>query len=138
MLKTRVITAVLALIPFLWVFVKGDALTISLFFGVLVGIAAFEIGSMVYSGLYKRLGENAQPPFWLRAITIFLSVVLYLSLIFVTPSVVGYVGLVLLLAILVGVFSGKSTELSFSHAVGLVTSIVYAVFPWIAIHALFV
>lgn len=137
MLKTRVITAILALIPFLLVFRKGDPLTISLFFGILVGISAFEMGSMVYSGLYKRLEQSPTPPLWLHLVTIFLSVALYMCLTFVATPVVGYVGLGLLLAILIGVFAGKSPEQSFANAVGLVTSIVYSVFPWIAILALF-
>lgn len=137
MLKTRVITAVLALIPFLWVFTQGNALVISLFFGLLVGLSAFELSAMVFAGLYKRLGNNTQPPVWLRFISIFLSMALYAALIFVVPPVIGYAGILLLLAILIGVFTGPSTELSFAHAVGLVTSIVYSVFPWIAIQALY-
>ncbi len=137
MLKTRVITAVLALIPFLWVFTQGSGLLISLFFGVLVGLSAFELGNMIFPSLYKRLGEKHIEPIWLRALTILLAVGLYSVLVFVQPLNVGYVGLFLLGAILFGVFSAPSTELSFAHAVGMLTAIVYSVFPWISIEALY-
>ncbi|MES2745267.1 MAG: hypothetical protein V4655_07560, partial [Bdellovibrionota bacterium] len=116
MLKTRVITAILALIPFLWVFLKGDALTISLFFAILVAISAFELASMIFPGLYKRLGNNTQSPFWLTIITILLSVTLYSLMVFLSPPAIIYVGLILLFAILFGVFSAGSTDLSFAHA----------------------
>ncbi|RZA24705.1 MAG: hypothetical protein EOP10_09085, partial [Proteobacteria bacterium] len=136
-LKTRVITAILALIPFLWVFLKGDALTISLFFAILVAISAFELASMIFPGLYKRLGNNTQSPFWLTIITILLSVTLYSLMVFLSPPAIIYVGLILLFAILFGVFSAGSTDLSFAHAAGLVTAVVYSAFPWIAIQALY-
>lgn len=137
MLKTRVITAILALIPFIWVFVKGDALTISLFFAILVGLSSFELSSMIFPGLYKRLGIEGMAPRWIPLLTLLFSVALYSALVFVVPPVVGYVGIALLLAILIGVFSGRNPEQSFAHAVGMLTSIVYSVFPWVAIQALY-
>ncbi len=137
MLKTRVITAVLAMIPFLWVFTQGTGLVISLFFGLLVGLSAFELGNMIFPGLYKKLGDSHSEPRWLRVLTIILSVGLYSSLVFVTPSSVGFAGIFLLFAILIGVFTAPTTDLSFAHAVGLVTALAYSVFPWISIEALY-
>jgi phosphatidate cytidylyltransferase len=137
MLKTRVITAILALIPFFWVFLKGDTLTISLFFALLVAISAYELSMMVFAGLYKRLGEAREAPHWLVAFTMLLSVALYTLCVFLNPTALVYVGLVLLLGILFGIFSAPTSELSFAHAVGLVTCVVYSTFPWIAIQALY-
>lgn len=137
MLKTRVMTAIIALIPFLWVFLKGDSFVVSLFFALLVGITSFEFGSMVFPGLYRRLGDEKNAPDWLLWVTLFFSVALYSTLVFVVSPVVGYAGLALLLAILVGIFSGSNPALSFAHAVGMLTSIVYSVFPWLAIQTLY-
>ena len=142
MLKTRVITAILALIPMLWIFLKGDAQAISIFFTVLVGISAFEMASMLFPALYSRFGEKTasippQTPQWPRIVTILLSVSLYASLVFTESHVIGYIGLVLLGAILIGVFSASSVDLAFANVSGFLVGIVYSVFPWIAILALY-
>ncbi|MBC7533548.1 MAG: phosphatidate cytidylyltransferase [Oligoflexus sp.] len=142
MLKTRVITAILALIPTLWIFLKGDAQVITIFFTVLVGISAFEMASMLFPGLYSRFGEKngsvpPQTPQWPRIVTILLSVSLYASLVFTESHVIGYIGLALLGAILVGVFSAPSVDLAFANVSGFLMGIVYSVFPWIAILALY-
>jgi len=142
MLKTRVITAVIALIPMLWILLYGNPLVIKVFFTALVGLSAYEMAAMIFPALYSRLGEKAAAnpivaPRWLRFVTILLSCSLYASLEFTEAPVIGYAGLVLLGAILIGIFAAPSVELSFANASGFVTSIVYSVFPWIAILALY-
>ncbi|MBC7660384.1 MAG: phosphatidate cytidylyltransferase [Chitinophagaceae bacterium] len=138
MLRTRVITAICALIPFIWVFTKGDLQVIRIFFTVLVGISAFEMAGMTFPALYRRFGvEKAESPEWLRYVTILLSSAIYASLVFADTHVIGYVGLGLLGGLLLGVFAAPTVDLSFAGASGLVTSIVYSVFPWLAVIALY-
>ncbi len=142
MLKTRVITAILALIPMLWIFLKGNAFVINSLFTGLVGICAYEMAGMIFPGLYRRLGDSTlskpvEAPIWLRFVTILLSSGLYACLEFTPAPVIGYVGLLLLGAILIGTFAAPTVELSLANATGLVTSIVYSVFPWLAIIALY-
>lgn len=142
MLKTRVITAILALIPMLWIFLQGDAQVITIFFNILVGISAFEMAGMIFPALYNRFGEKREgakleTPRWQCFVTVLLSVSLYASLVYPESHVTGYIGLALLGAILIGVFSAPSVDLAFASVSGFLCSIVYSVFPWIAILGLY-
>jgi phosphatidate cytidylyltransferase len=142
MLKTRVITAIVALIPMLSLFIYGNSQLITIFFTLLVGLGAYEMANMVFPALYARFGEKkaevpTQTPNLLVVVTILLSLALYASLVFPETQVIGYVGMALLGAILVGVFSAPTVDLSFANVAAMLSSIVYSLFPWIAVIALY-
>ncbi len=140
MLKTRVITAILALIPMIWVFLMGDPWVIRVFFTLLVGLSAFEMAGMILPAVHRRFAEekdSQKAPLWPLFVTILLSSSLYAVLVFGGDHVNGYIGLGLLAALLIGVFGAPSVDLSFAYASSLVICIIYSVFPWLAIGELY-
>ena len=135
MLRTRIITAVLALIPMIAVFVYGDSLLLRALFTVLVGISAFEMGSMLFHSFQQRqeLPRDNKPV----VITVLLAMLVYASVVFVEIPSVGHVGVAFLLAILIGTFSAKSVEQSYFYTSGYLVSLAYAIFPFVAVWELY-
>jgi phosphatidate cytidylyltransferase len=139
MLKTRVITAAIALILFFLIFVKADAAFVRLFFVSLVGISTFELTTMIFPALYSRFDPSGdrKPPVWLKVVTILLACGIYHANAFHSHYGLTFLVMGLLGGLLLGIFAAPTVELSIATSAGVVLSLVYGALPWVAIWELF-
>jgi phosphatidate cytidylyltransferase len=139
MLKTRVITAIIALIVMLSVFLLGNPHFMRLFFTLLVGIGTFEISTMIFPRIYSMFSANkeATPPPFLRPLVISMSCVLFAGSAYTQGYGVSVMMLGLLGSLLFGIFIAPEIDLSFGAGAGILVCLVYGAFPWLAIWELY-
>jgi phosphatidate cytidylyltransferase len=143
MLKQRIVTALLAL-PLLIVFlIYGPQWLLIPFFMVLVGLGTYEMASMLMPRLEVVFkGGNSEqtgkvPP-WMVPTSVLLACLIFLGS--SAYSFDGGRGMVLagmLGSILLGCFLAPDNDTAFARTVGLLVSIVYGSFPWLATWDLF-
>lgn len=138
MLKQRILTAVV-LLPFLiGLLLFGPPWLLIFFFMVLVGVGTYETAAMLMPRLelaFKEPGTKTRgdvPP-WMIPIAVLLACMLFLGS--SADTVHGGRGMVLtgmLGSILLGSFLAPDNETAFARTMGLLVSIVYGAFPWLA------
>ncbi len=139
MLKTRVITAIIALIVMLSVFIFGNSHFMRLFFTILVGISTYEISTMIFPRIYVLFSarHEAVPPPWLKPMVIAMSCVLFAGSAYTQGYGVSVMMLGLLGSLLFGIFIAPEIDLSFGAGAGILVCLVYGAFPWLAIWELY-
>jgi phosphatidate cytidylyltransferase len=138
MLKTRVLTAIVALIVFFSVFLFGNPHFMRLFFTLLVGVSTYEIAHMLIPRIYDRFsdGQISMPGWWVPLI-VGLACVLYAGSAYTSRYGLGVMMVGLLGAILIGIFLVDRIDLSFGLSSGILLCLVYGSFPWLAIWELY-
>jgi phosphatidate cytidylyltransferase len=139
MLKTRVITAIIALIFMLSVFLYGNSHFMRLFFALLVGVSTYEISAMIFPRIYTLFSANhqAEPPKLLQPLVIGMSCLLFAGSAYTQGYGVSVMMLGLLGSLLFGIFIAPEIDLSFGAGAGILVCLVYGAFPWLAIWELY-
>lgn len=139
MLKTRVITAVIALIFLIAVFLFGNANFMRFFFTCLVGIGTYEISTMVLPRIYSLFSasHDVVPPSWLKPLVIIMSCILFTGSAYAEGYGVSLMILGLLGSLLFGIFIAPEIDLSFGTGAAILVCLVYGSFPWLAIWELY-
>jgi len=138
MLKQRILTAAFALPLMIAMLIFAPKWVLILFFMALVGVGTYEMAAMLMPRLesaFKHEGAETRgkPPFWMIPIAVMLACLIFLGS--STYSVEGGRGAILaglLGSILLGCFLAPDNETAFARTVGLLVTIVYGAFPWLA------
>lgn len=146
MLKQRIITALIALPLVVAMLMFGPQWLLTLFFTFLVGIGTYESSSMLMprlEGLFQGSDSDKRQllvqPAWMVPVAVILASLIFLGSSFYS-DVGGGRGMVLaglLGSILLGSFLAPNNDIAFARIMGLLISIVYGAFPWLATWDLF-
>lgn len=143
MLKQRILTAVLALPLLIALLIFGPEWLLIPFFMALVGMGTYEMAAMLMPRLevaFKQGGATGRGkvPVWMVPTAVVLACLIFLgSSVYSVDGGRGTVLAGLLGSILLGSFLAPDNETAFARTVGLLVSIVYGAFPWLATWDLF-
>lgn len=134
MLKTRVVTAIVALIVLCSIFVFGNPHFMRLFFTALVGISTYEIATMIMPQVHQRFAKSPHslPRWWVPLVTA-LACLLYAGSAYSSRYGISVMMVGLLGGLLLGIFLADDVDLSFAQASAILVCLVYGSFPWLAI-----
>lgn len=138
MLKTRIITAVIAIFFLVLIFKFATPTFMQAFFTILVGLATWETAHMILPGVRRHFAKDtSHSHLWLELLTTLLAPLIFVGVTYagsggLSVLVIGILGLLAL-----GIFVADCPDLSFGYSSGLVLCLVYGIFPWLAISHLF-
>jgi phosphatidate cytidylyltransferase len=138
MLRTRLITAAIALPVALLVLLKGSSQVIMGLFALFVALGTYEVSSMLTPRLQEVFGESEiseEKSGWRWPI--FLSAILAVTIFLFSSHdpqfagrgmvLVGFLG-----SIVIGCFCSSNNDIAFARIALLLVSITYGAFPWLA------
>ncbi|MCX6129956.1 MAG: phosphatidate cytidylyltransferase, partial [Proteobacteria bacterium] len=139
MLKTRILTALVALTIMLGVFILGSPNFMRFFFLGLVGISCWEMSAMVFPRIYRSFSakQNDQPPKWLRPLLLGIAGLLFVLTAYTDQFGSSVIVLCLLAGLMFGIFLIPEIDLSFGVSAGILLCVIYGTFPWLAIWKLY-
>jgi phosphatidate cytidylyltransferase len=138
MFRTRLISGILAVSLVIGILTLANDGMMRCFLALLVGLASWEMASMIFPKIHRTFGQEATPypvgiVWWATLATplLFLSVISWEGVRF------QILALGLIIYLLLGVFSAKEPPLAFGLGAGLVVILVYGILPWVAIWELY-